>query len=58
MIVVPPMKKVIGDPKAIALLSGGSVESLREDGSMYVELQSVIGSTVEIGYSRVGCEWV
>jgi len=36
------MKKVIGDAKAIALLSGGSVESLREDGSMYVELQSVI----------------
>ena len=58
MIVVPPMKKVIGDPKAIALLSGGSVESLWEDGSMCVELQSVIGSTVEIGYSRVGCEWV
>jgi len=52
------MQKVIGDPKAIALLSGGSAESLWEDGSMYVELQSVIGSTVEIGYSQVGCEWV
>jgi len=58
MIVVPPMKEVIGDAGAIALLSGGSAESLREDGSMYVELQSIIGSTVEIGYSRIGCEWV
>jgi len=58
MIVVPPMKEVIGDAGAIALLSGGSAESLREDGSMYVELQSIIGSTVEIGYGRIGCEWV
>ena len=58
MIVVPPMEKIIGEVEAIALLSGGSAESLREDGSMYVELQSVIGSTVEIGYGNVGCEWV
>ena len=58
MIVVPPMEKIIGEAEAIALLSGGSAESLREDGSMYVELQSVIGSTVEIGYGNVGCEWV
>ena len=58
MIVVPPMEKIIGDAAAIALLSGGSAERLREDGSMYVELQSVIGSTVEIGYGNVGCEWV
>ena len=58
MIEVPPMNKVIGDPAAISLLSGGAAESLRPDGSMHVELQSVIGSTVEIGYSRVGCEWI
>jgi glycine reductase len=58
MIEVPAMRKVIGDEKAIALLSGGAEESLRPDGSMHVEIQSVIGSTSELGFSRIGCEWV
>ena len=58
MIEVPAMKKVIGEPEAIALLSGGAAESLRTDGSMYVELQSIIGSTCELGYSRIGCDWI
>ncbi len=58
MIEVPAMKKVIGEPEAIALLSGGAAESLRADGSMYVELQSIIGSTCELGYSRIGCDWI
>lgn len=58
MIEVPAMKKVIGEPAAISLLSGGAAESLRPDGSMYVELQSIIGSTCELGYSRIGCDWV
>jgi len=58
MIEVPAMDKVIGDAKAIAHLSGGSRDSLRPDGSMYIELQAVIASTCEIGYSRVGCEWI
>ena len=58
MIEIPAMKKVIGDPKAIAHLSGGEKDSLRPDGSMFIELQAVIASTCEIGYSRVGCEWV
>ena len=58
MLEVPAMKKVIGDPAAIALLSGGAAESLRPDGSMFVELQSIIGSTCELGFSRIGCDWV
>jgi len=58
MIEVPAMKKVIGDAAAIAVLSGGAEESLRPDGSMYVELQSIIGSTCELGFSRIGCDWV
>ena len=58
MIEVPAMKKVIGEPEAIAVLSGGAAESLRPDGSMYVELQSVIGSTCELGFSRIGCDWI
>lgn len=58
MVEVPAMKKVIGEPEAIAVLSGGAAESLRSDGSMYVELQSIIGSTCELGFSRIGCDWV
>lgn len=58
MIEIPPMDKVIGDATAIANLSGGAAESLRPDGSMYIELQAIIASTCEIGYSPVSCEWV
>ncbi len=58
MIEVPAMDKVIGYPESIANLSGGADESLRPDGSMYVELQSIIASTAEIGYNKLGCEWI
>lgn len=58
MIEVPAMEKIIGCAEAISLLSGGAEESLRPDGSMYVELQSIIASTAEIGFNKLGCEWV
>lgn len=58
MVEVPPMDRVIGYPESIAHVSGGAVDSLRPDGSMYVELQSIIGSTCEIGTNRAGSEWV
>jgi len=58
MILVPPMERVIGDAASIANLSGGSADSLREDGSMWVEMQSIIASTAEIGFNKMGCEWV
>ena len=58
MLEVPAMKKVIGWPESIAHLSGGAAESLRKDGSMFVEMQAIIASTAEIGFNRVGCEWI
>ena len=58
MIELPAMKKVIGDAAAIANLSGGAAESLRPDGSMHIELQAIIASTCEIGFSAVSCEWI
>lgn len=58
MVEVPPMDKVIGDAKAIENLSGGASDSLRPDGSMYVELQAIIASTCEVGFSNVSCEWI
>ncbi len=58
MITVPKMDKVIGDATAIANLSGGASDSLRPDGSMYIELQAVISSTCEIGFSKTSCHWI
>ena len=58
MIEVPAMDRIIGFPESIAFLSGGASDSLRGDGSMYVELQSIIGSTNELGFSKLGCEWI
>jgi len=58
MVELPPMNKVIGYPEAIANLSGGAEESLGEDGSMFVELQAIIGSTSELGFGRIGARWI
>lgn len=58
MLEVPAMEKVIGWPESIAHLSGGAAESLRKDGSMFVEMQAIIASTAEIGFNKVGCEWI
>lgn len=58
MVELPAMDKVIGDASAIVNLSGGDSTSLRPDGSLYVELQSIIASTCEIGFSKLRCDWV
>ncbi|MEA3508630.1 MAG: glycine/sarcosine/betaine reductase component B subunit, partial [Synergistota bacterium] len=58
MVELPPMEKIIGFAESIANLSGGAEESLRSDGSMYVELQAIIGSTNELGFSSIGARWV
>ena len=58
MLEVPAMKNVYGWLESIAHLSGGAAESLRKDGSMYVEMQAIIASTAEIGFNKVGCEWI
>jgi glycine reductase len=55
---VPPMDCVLGWPEAIATLSGGFDGSLGEDGSIRAEIQAIIGSTNELGFSRIGSRWV
>lgn len=51
---LPPMQKVIGDPAAADVIAGGFFGSLREDGSMEVELQAIMGATSELGFNRIG----
>ena len=58
VVVVPPMDRVLGWPESIATLSGGNGSSLRPDGSIETEIQAIIGSTNELGFSAIGARWV
>lgn len=51
VVVLPPMKKVIGHPEAADVIAGGHVGSLREDGSIEVEIQVITGATSEVGFN-------
>lgn len=50
---LPAMSTTIGPLPDVTRLAGGYPHSLREDGSMEVELQAIIGSTNELGYGRL-----
>lgn len=54
LIVLPPMQKVIGDPASAEVIAGGFFGSLRQDGSLEVELQAIMGATNELGFNRMG----
>lgn len=56
VVTLPPAKKVLGDPAAIATLAGGWDGALHEDGTMECELNAVIGATSEIGYHNLTVE--
>lgn len=50
IIVLPPMEKVIGHVEIADKIAGGFAGSLREDGSIEVEIQAITGSTNETGF--------
>jgi len=52
---LPPMATVLGPLPDVPRLAGGYPHSLRDDGSMEVELQAIIGATNELGYGRLSC---
>jgi sarcosine reductase len=54
VIVLPPMKKVIGHPEEANIIAGGWQGSLAEDGTITVELQAILGATSELGYTKLG----
>jgi glycine reductase len=54
-IILPPMQTVVGPLPDVARLAGGYAQSLREDGSMSVELQAIVGSTNQLGFGRLSC---
>ena len=52
-IILPKMDKVIGTLDFVDICAGGFDGSLREDGSIMVELQSITGATNELGFNRL-----
>ncbi|OPZ37218.1 MAG: Glycine reductase complex component B subunits alpha and beta [Synergistetes bacterium ADurb.BinA166] len=54
VIVLPPMKKVIGVPEEANVIAGGWQGSLAADGTITVELQAILGATSELGYTKLG----
>lgn len=53
IIVLPPMKKVIGMLDYIDKIAGGFDGSLREDGSIEAEIQVITGATNELGFNKM-----
>lgn len=53
LLLLPPMKRVLGDPNQVVLLSGGSTESLCEDGSMEVSLITLMCSCNQMGMTNL-----
>lgn len=54
LIILPPMENVIGDPLQADIIAGGFFGSVREDGSMEVELQAILSATNELGFNKLG----
>jgi glycine reductase len=54
VIVLPPMEKVIGVPEEANVIAGGWQGSLAADGTITVELQAILGSTSELGFTKLG----
>ncbi|OPJ55778.1 glycine/sarcosine/betaine reductase component B subunit [Alkalithermobacter paradoxus] len=50
VIVLPKMDKVIGHTDYVDTIAGGFAGSLREDGSIEVEIQAITGATNETGF--------
>lgn len=50
IVVLPPMKRVIGHPEVADIIAGGFSGSLRPDGSIEAEIQVITGATSEVGF--------
>ncbi|QEK11847.1 beta-aspartyl-peptidase [Crassaminicella thermophila] len=53
VIVLPPMKKVIGMLDYVDKIAGGFDGSLRPDGSIEAEIQVITGATNELGFNKM-----
>lgn len=53
VITLPPLDKVIGHIDYVDTIAGGFDGSLKEDGSIVVELQAITGATNELGFNKL-----
>ena len=53
-ITLPPMDRIIGDIQFADVMAGGFFGSLKEDGSIFAEIQIITGSTSEVGFTKLG----
>ena len=52
-VILPKMDKVIGDIEVARVITGGNAESVREDGTLAVEIAAIMGSCCEMGYEHM-----
>lgn len=53
VVILPKMDKVIGTLDYVTKIAGASEDTLREDGSLEVELQVITGATNETGFNKL-----
>lgn len=53
LVTLPPMEKIIGSLESVEIITGGFSGSLHPDGSITVEIASIMGSCCELGYERL-----
>ena len=50
LIVLPKLDKIIGHIDVVNVIAGGHHDSLKEDGTIEVEIQAITGATNETGF--------
>ena len=53
VIILPKLDRVIGTLKYTTKIAGGNKDSLRDDGSIEVEIQAITGATNELGFNKM-----
>ena len=57
-IVLPPMQRIYGPVKDLNKLAGACPQGLRQDGSLEIELQGIMGATNQLGFQPLRCREV
>ena len=56
LVVLPKLDKVIGHLEVVDVIAGGHQDSLREDGTIEVEIQAITGATNETGFGYLSAK--
>ncbi|RRD39634.1 beta-aspartyl-peptidase [Leptotrichia sp. OH3620_COT-345] len=56
VIVLPKLDKVIGHIDVVNVIAGGNQDSLRQDGTIEVEIQAITGATNETGFGYLSAK--